>query len=114
MPRKAISTSWCPRVVHLGFKKGILELVLHRTHNTSSKQAAIGDLEMFVMTPRLRTSIQVPQNDRGANVHKHKQVSCGIEPSSPFYGQFCVQNGCFWAVFKSFIMRTKEHRCFAW
>ena len=50
-------------------------------------------------TPRLKTGIQVAQNDRGADAHHHKQVSLRFEPSSPFYGRFSVQKwpflGCF-------------------
>ena len=52
-----------------------------------------------MLTPWLKTGIQVAQNDRGANAHHHKQVSLRFEPSSPFYGRFNVQKwpflGCF-------------------
>ena len=49
---------------------------------------------------RLKTGIQVAQNDRGAKAHQHKQVSLRFEPSSRFYGPFSVQKwpflGYFW------------------
>ena len=50
-------------------------------------------------TPWLKIGIQVAQNDREAHAHHGKQVLCGFEPSSPFYGRFSVQKwpflGCF-------------------
>ena len=50
--------------------------------------------------PWLKTGIQVAQNDRGANAHHHKQVSCRFEPSSPFYGRFSVQKMAVWGCFQ--------------
>ena len=51
-------------------------------------------------TPRLKTGIQVAQNDLGAKGHYHKKVSLHFEPSSSFYGRFSVQKwpflGGFW------------------
>ena len=52
------------------------------------------------MIPRLKTGIQVAQNDRGANAHHHKQVSCRFEPSSPLCGCFSVQKWPFWECFQ--------------
>ena len=40
------------------------------------------------------------QNDRGANKHHQRQLSCGFEPSSPSYGQFSVQKRPFLSLFQ--------------
>ena len=40
---------------------------------------------MLDTTPRLKTGIQVAQNDRGAK-HHHNQVSLHFQLSSVFYG----------------------------
>ena len=61
-------------------------------------------------TPRLKTGIQVAQNDRGAKAHHHKQVSLHFEPSSPFYGRFSVQKRLFLAVFRT--IAATPSRCF--
>ena len=62
------------------------------------QQAAEGP-KVLATTPRLKTGIQVAQNDRGAKAHHHNQVSLRSEPSSPFYGRFSVHKrpflGCF-------------------
>ena len=50
-------------------------------------------------TPRLKTGIQVAQNDRGADTHNHQQGSCRFEPSSPFYGAFSVQKMAVFGLF---------------
>ena len=55
---------------------------------------------MLATTPRLKTGIQVAQNDRGAKAHHHKQVSLHFEPSSPFYGRFGVQKWPFLGYFQ--------------
>ena len=67
--------------------------------------------EVFATTPRLKTAIQVAQNDRGANAHHDKQFSCRLEPSRPFYGRFSVQNGRFGAVFKMIVLKTQADPC---
>ena len=51
-------------------------------------------------TPWLKTSIQVAQNDRGANAHHHNHVSFRYEPSSLFYGLFTVQKWSFLSQFQ--------------
>ena len=67
---------------------------------SSKQQAATGDPKVLAMTPWLKTGIQVAQNNRGANTHHHKQVSCRFEPSSPFYGRFNVQKWLFFGAFQ--------------
>ena len=66
---------------------------------SSKQQAAEGGPKVLATTRRLETGIQEGQNDRGANAHHHKNVSCGFELFGSFYGQFCVQKwpflGCF-------------------
>ena len=68
-------------------------------------------------TPRLKTGIQVAQNDRGAKAHHHKQVSLHFEPSSPFYGRFSVQKmavfGLFSAVFRTIVLKVQDDRRYA-
>ena len=65
--------------------------------SSSSKQQGP---KVLATTPRLKTSIQVAQNDRGSKPHHHNQVLLRSEPSSPFYGRFSVQKwpflGSFW------------------
>ena len=53
----------------------VLGIILYFQHNCAEK----------------RLDIEVAQNDRRANAHHPKQVSCDLEPSSPFYGPFRVQ-----------------------
>ena len=61
---------------------------------------------MLATTPRLKTGIQVAQNDWGAKAHHHKQVSLHFEPSSPFYGRFSVQKWPFLGCFRLFSGRS--------
>ena len=61
---------------------------------------------MLATTPRLKTGIQVAQNDREVKAHHHKQVSLHFEPSSPFYGRFDVQKWPFLGCFRLFSRRS--------
>ena len=67
--------------------------------NSSKQQQAAEGPKVLATTLRLKTSIQVTQNDQQAKAHHHKQVSLRFEPSSRFYGRFSVQKwpglGCF-------------------
>ena len=98
--KKGFSKPQCLHVVHLGCKMGVFELVFKGAQGTSKQQqAAAHGPKVLATTPSLKTGIRVTQNDRGANAHHHKQVSCRLEPSISFYGRFSVQKwpflGCF-------------------
>ena len=58
--------------------------------------------KVFETTPRLKTGIQVAQNDWGGKAHHRKQVSLRLEPSSPSYGRFSVQKWAFSGCFRLF------------
>ena len=68
--------------------------------------AAAGAQKVLATTPRLKTGIQVTQNDRRANAHHHEQVSLHFEPTSPFYGRFSVQKRPFLDCFGLFSGRS--------
>ena len=55
-------------------------------------------------------SIEVAQNDRGANAHPHKHISMHFESSSPVYGRFSFKNGRFGAVFRTIVLKTQDDR----
>ena len=80
------------------------------SRSSSQRQQATGAQKVFATTPRLKTGIQVAQNDRGANAHHHKQVLLHFEPSSPFYGRFSVQKWPFLGCFRLFSGRSPLRR----
>ena len=88
---------------------------LHFLASSKQQQAAAAEgPKVLVTTAWLKTGIQVAQNDRGAQVHHHKQFSLRFEPSSPFYGRFSVQKkavfGLFLAIFRTIVLKTQDDR----
>ena len=85
----------------LGSKGGqhVLAAAASSSSSSSSSSKQAGDPKVLATALWLKTGIQVPQNDQGANAHHHKQVSCRFQSSGPFCGRLSVKKwpflGCF-------------------
>ena len=85
------------------------------TFQQQQAAAATGGEKVLATTLWLKTGIQVAQNDRGANTHHHKDVSCRFETSSTFYGRFSVQKWPFSGSFEDIVLKTHDdRRCVKW
>ena len=102
---------WTIKSLQMGDEDGILHTAVPSRGPFGVKNGRLpgqqqqkeGDPKVLATTPWVKTGIQVAQNDRGAKVHHHKQVSLHFEPSSPFYGRFSVQK---WLFFEPFSGRS--------
>ena len=93
--KEAVSTPWSIWSKNLG----VFEFVFESTQ----QEATIGP-KFLATTPRLKTGVQVAQNDRGANAHHHKQVRAVLSRLAHSMADLVSKNDHFHAVFRTIVL----------